>query len=459
MDDENFKTAQTEERKEAELAPSASAQPVQDGVPMPENEASDENGAPMPENGSSAKEEVPMSEEEASGFDEKKGDLPELPEEEAPLTERQKKRKKITKILLYIACILIMAGTVAFTAYHDFSQESVSLSAISDMIGKHWYYLLVLAGLFMGLILLESLKIFLMIQKTSKKAMPLTAFNCAALGKFYDYITPLGTGGQPFQIYYLAKKGVPSGPAGAIPIGSFFLNQLAFFVLSVVCFIIGIDSAAIGIQGEIVPLYIQIFAYIGSVFMVSISLFLVVFSFMPKVGCAIIRFGVAVLTKLHLCKSPEKWRQKGYRAIYNNKRNMQILFKSKRVLIVCTLLSFLYAICMCSMPYFTLLLFRDMLPFEPSWRAWFEITDITFFIMCAVSFIPTPGNAGAADGTFYGLFKSVLTVAGTCFTGMMIWRLFSFYAFIILGVIVFIGTKVAAKVKQNQKMRMKRERI
>jgi hypothetical protein len=31
------------------------------------------------------------------------------------------------------------------------------------------------------------------------------------LGKYYDYITPFGSGGQPFQIYNLSKKGISDG--------------------------------------------------------------------------------------------------------------------------------------------------------------------------------------------------------------------------------------------------------
>lgn len=360
------------------------------------------------------------------------------------LTAKEKKKKKLIKIFLYVLCIAVMGGVIAYTAVSDFSRETVDLSSVFGMIGRRWYYLLVLAGLFFGMMVAESVKIFIMIHKTSGKLMPLAAFSCAALGKFYDYVTPLGSGGQPFQIYYLAKHGVPTGPAGAIPIGSFFLSQFSLFLLSVASFIIGVNAS-------LVPVYIQILAYIGSVFTVSVSLFLVVFSFLPKAGCAVIDFGVKVLTMLKICKTPEKWKEKGRHAIYNNKKNMSILFKSKRVLIVCSLLSVLYMLMQGSMPYFTLLLFSDLVGFAPSWENWFEITRVTYFIYCAVSFIPTPGNSGAADGTFYGLFRSVLTAAGTCFTGMMIWRVFSFYSFLILGIAVLIAGKTCDHVRKRRR--------
>ena len=361
------------------------------------------------------------------------------------------RKKRIAKILFTVLFVVVMVAIIAYTAIHDFSGEDVSITKVIAMIGDNWYYLLVLLGLFLLTVILEALKVFLMIRKTTHTYKLGTAFNCAALGKFYDYVTPLGSGGQPFQIYYLVKHGVPSGPAGAIPIGSLFLTQFSFFICAIVSF-------AFGVSEEIVPIYIQIVAYVGAVFYIAVPLFLVVFSFFPKAGHKVIAWGVNVLAKLRICKTPDKWIEKGNRAIDNNKQNMSILFKSKRVLIGCTILSFAYVIAQCSMPYFSLLLFSDAMPNHliPSWDLWFEITRITFFIYCAITFIPTPGNSGAADGTFYGLFRNVLvSVAGASFTCMMIWRIFSFYMYLLLGLIVLICVKIADTAHKKRYAKLK----
>lgn len=355
-------------------------------------------------------------------------------------SEQSPKKKRALKITFTVLFIAVMVAILAYTAASDF-KGGVSFVGVFETIGDRWYYLLVLLGLFALTILSEAVKFFIMIRKTTGRYMFGTAFNCAALGKFYDYVTPFGSGGQPFQIYYLSKHGVEGGPAGAIPIGSMFLIQFTFFVCAIVSFIVGVST-------EMVPLAIQIVAYFGSLCYISVSLFLVVFSFLPKAGHKVIAWGVKVLTKLRICKNPDKWIAKGNSAIDNNKKNMGIIFHSKRVLIVGTLLSLVFNVALCSMPYFTLLLFSNTL--TPSWASWFEITRVAFFIYCAITIVPTPGNSGAADGTFYGLFSKVLTVAGTCFTGMMIWRLFSFYSFILLGVAVTVIIKIVAKIRQKR---------
>ena len=348
---------------------------------------------------------------------------------------------KITFTVLFIA---IIVAIIAYTAVSDFSGEDVSLAQVVAMIGDNWYYLLVLLGLFAATILAEAFKLFVMIRKTTGRYMFGTAFKCAALGRFYDYVTPFGSGGQPFQIYFLSKQGVGGGPAGAIPIGTLFLTQFTFVICAIVSFIVGVST-------EIVPIYIQIVAYFGAVCYIAVPLFLVTFSFFPKAGYKVIAWGVKVLTKLRICKNPDKWIAKGNSAIDNNKKNMAIIFRSKRVLILGTLLSFALNITLCSMPYFALMLFSDALNLTPSLGLWFDVTRIAFFIYCAITLVPTPGNSGAADGTFYGLFRSILaTVVGASFTCMMVWRIFSFYSYLLLGIIVLICTKARERISKRR---------
>lgn len=351
------------------------------------------------------------------------------------------KKKKWLKILVTVLFVGIIAGTIIYTAVHDFSGEKVDFGQIMSLIGEHWYYLLVLLGLFVAMHVLEGLKISFMLYKTTGKFSLVKGFNCAVIGRYYDYVTPLGSGGQPFQMHYLGTHGVPVGPAGAIPISSFFLMQFSFFLFAIVSFILGTS---------LVPLSVKIVAYFGAVFYIIVPLFLVIFSFMPKAGHKVISFGVKILTKIKICKTPEKWIEKGNSAIDNNRNNLAIIAKS-RVIIPCFFLSVLYILAQCSMPYFTLLLFGENANgITLSFSSYLEITKVTFFIYSAITFMPTPGNSGAADGTFYGLFKSLLPVAGSCFIGMTIWRIFSFYLFLLLGLALSIGIKIR-KIRKHKR--------
>ena len=63
---------------------------------------------------------------------------------------------------------------------------------------------------------------------------------------------------------------------------------------------------------------------------------------------------------------------------------------------------------------------------------WIIICSICFILFASITFIPTPGNSGAADLSFFLLFEAVL-FAGLAFPAMLVWRLFSFYSTIIVG--------------------------
>ena len=70
------------------------------------------------------------------------------------------------------------------------------------------------------------------------------------------------------------------------------------------------------------------------------------------------------------------------------------------------------------------------------------------FIQSAVSLIPTPGNAGAAEGSFYIVFSSLGT-AGT-FWSMLLWRLQCYYSFIIIGVLIY-GYIAVTKMREKRR--------
>ena len=101
------------------------------------------------------------------------------------------------------------------------------------------------------------------------------------------------------------------------------------------------------------------------------------------------------------------------------------------------LLSFLEHLSGTSIAYFVLCFFGF------NWGGglieWAQVIQICVLINVAISFIPTPGNAGAADLSFYLLFKTGLglsgneQVSGYAFPAMLVWRVLSFYSTIIIG--------------------------
>jgi uncharacterized membrane protein YbhN (UPF0104 family) len=93
--------------------------------------------------------------------------------------------------------------------------------------------------------------------------------------------------------------------------------------------------------------------------------------------------------------------------------------------VILLVLSIVYQAGICSMPYFVIRMFGGHM-------SWVDALATTMFIYAAIAFIPTPGNAGAAEGSFYLVF-SMLT-QGRIFWAMLVWRFFCYYIYIIWGI-------------------------
>jgi uncharacterized membrane protein YbhN (UPF0104 family) len=70
----------------------------------------------------------------------------------------------------------------------------------------------------------------------------------------------------------------------------------------------------------------------------------------------------------------------------------------------------------------------------------------TAYIYAGIAYIPTPGNAGAAEGTFYTIFRDLNS---NTFWGMAIWRFLTYYLFLLLGVGVYGYNALAPKIRKR----------
>lgn len=361
-------------------------------------------------------------------------------------------RKKLSsnkKMLLSLLFLLVNIIIVIIVGVNEFkvSESEMSFSkAISIMWQQKGYLFLALACPFI-MLLAEGFKFFLMIKVLSNKTMPGVSLKTAILGKYYDNITPLATGGQPFQIYYLKKHGIQTGVAGALPIISFFLSQLAFFVLSVFFFIT---------KGSILDtVWLKVLAYVGLFFSIAMPLFLFVFSFFPLAFQKVINWVIKILTKMKIIRQPEVAKKKMEKIANDYSNSFKTISNSKWIFVVCFIISIIYQLALCSIPYFVIKAFGIN-------ASWGEMFAYCCFIYAAVSFIPTPGNSGATEFSFATIFKTYLS-SGYMFWGMIFWRFISYYSLLIIGLILIIFQTIlkskSKKIKEDYTWEIPEENI
>lgn len=255
------------------------------------------------------------------------------------------------------------------------------------------------------------------------------AWRVVMLGKYYDNITPAAVGGQPFQIYYMYKNTkLPHGKAAAIPIVGMISTQIGFLIVAVLCFLLG--SVANDQPALIVMAWLGLLVYaFWPVMVAGISYF-------PKQTVKFLNFLVRVLAKLHIIKNPEVTFRKVEKEVLDYAQATKVILKTRGMFVKVVVLSVIYNVLITAIPFFVLTAFGGDMGF-------WECFGTTMAVMSAVYFVPTPGNSGAAEGTFFVVFSALST--GYVFWAMLVWRLFSYYIYIMIGPLIYLHMHLEKK--------------
>lgn len=354
-------------------------------------------------------------------------------EDDPPVPEKPKSSNKTLKRVGVVLFILLNAAVIYFTASSEFSKKApppikFSFTNILFLLGG-----IVCLLVFLGC---ETAKYMIMMRHLGEKVSLRHAFSTAALGKYYDCITPSGAGGQPFQIYYLHSKGYSDGAASAMPLSGFFTMQFGFVILCVIAFIFGNKAIdATGMTG------IKITAYFGAVAYTIVPVMIIIAGVAPKIAMRIVAFFVRIGAFLHIFKKPNHTIMKAVRYLNNYSKNLKLITLDKGLLFKLLFLSVILQTAICSMPFFAVRTFDGEMNY-------FDSLFLCVFIQAAISLILTPGNAGAAEGSFYIVFDSLGT-AGT-FWAMLIWRFLCYYSFIVIGILIYAFNAVANLRKKHR---------
>ena len=344
-------------------------------------------------------------------------------------------RQKVFKIVVTTLFVVFVLGVLAYTAYKDFyiNDNFPSLSQLKSILSSGiWFFLIAIVSFFLSYFF-KGLKNVLMCKTMTCKSHFMTCMETGIIGTYYNNVTPLAVGGQPFEIYHLSKHGIHGGVASSIPIASFFMNQLAFVVLGIISLFMFTNNtynAPLALIDAFPPVF-YVLTIVGLCCCMFVPLLVVLFSMLPRIGARLVYFVIKLGTKLRIIKEPEKTLQKTIKTVVHNSHCLKKIAVRPWLFIILLLLSFLENIASVSIAFFVLKGFGLNLGL-PFVQEWIIIASICFILFASITFIPTPGNSGAADLSFFLLFESVL-LPGLAFPAMMVWRLFSFYSTIVLG--------------------------
>lgn len=247
------------------------------------------------------------------------------------------------------------------------------------------------------------------------------------IGVFYSAVTPLASGGQPFQIVQMKKRGIHTGTSTSI-------LMLKFLSWHMVITILGITGMALLWHKDLFNSTGMLIMFIVGLIVHIICLFIGIFlsikpSIVERAGCKILNLTERIFFK----NKPDKFNKiriawNGFVADY--KQAMIFAAQHKGGMVIIVLTGIIEVICYMATTYF---IYRG-LGFNETGIV--EIVLVQIMLTVSVAFIPLPGASVASEGGFYAVFTEYFGASRS--VGMLIWRILTYYMNILLGLVAVI---------------------
>lgn len=343
----------------------------------------------------------------------------------------------IENIKSTIRNIILFVVLIAITFFIIFKNYDIKQTI--DMIGNANGLYVILAIISMSLyFLFESINNKCILNNLNRKISIFKALKFSIIGFFFSGITPASGGGQPMEVYYMSKDGIPSS-YGTL---SLLVQMIAFHTVTVLFAIIG----AI-INYKFMSKVVIILLIYGLITKLAILGIMVLCIISKRASKKVIDLIIKLLKIFHVKNIEEK--EKSLRTIqedYNN--GAKFIRKNRTVYIRTLLIIVLQVICYYAVPYF---IYRS---FGLSEYNWFTIITLQAVLYCSVASVPLPGAVGVSEGTFLNIY-SLIFGESLLASSMIINRAVSFYIFIVIGSIIVSTTTIKNINKKSNKLKNK----
>lgn len=276
----------------------------------------------------------------------------------------------------------------------------------------------------------EMMSYYAITKKVDGKTSLRTAFRVTMAGQYFNSITPFAAGGQPFQVYYLMKDGIPMGRCANIIMVKSVLFELCVFLVSVVSFIFGA-----GALNRIIGKFTMFFI-IGVTINLSVIAFFGLFLLNRKAARKVVDWGFNLLGKLRIIKDLDKYRKRKEDELEGFCGGSELILSDRSVILKASFYQILNLLLLYAVPWFMLV------SMEGTRKFFFEIIASQAVLKEVTAYVPSPGASGGAEGIGYFFFRNFF-VASPIVSVILIWRIFTYYLNLVVGGIslVFIKSK------------------
>lgn len=374
-------------------------------------------------------------------------------EENVKKTKTRHKKNPKKKRLLNFLYFALNIAVIVIVLWVQLAKEKNPLESLAAIFDANWWFIVAAIGTFLLCMLMDTIRLSILIHKATGNFRFRLSYKVAALGRHYDVITPLSTGGQPFQVFYTNKYGIKAGEGVSIAMGKYIFYQIIYFILiSLVLFNNFFTPTIISTTDGVAGGLVTTLSWIGYVICGGLIFIVTFISFNRRVGAGLIIGILRFLDKIKigrfkLIKDYKKTFITTMKTVNSWQFTTRKYSKSFWVIFINVVCSVFYFFSWYSMPYFIYCAFNGWNP-----SMWTTIITMAVMVDLSSAFNPIPMGVGTADLSFTVLYCS-LFATGAQVWALIIWRILAFYIYIIqgLGLLTYdyvIGDKKLAKYKE-----------
>lgn len=249
----------------------------------------------------------------------------------------------------------------------------------------------------------------------------------ACIEFYFSGITPSSTGGQPVQVYYMKKDGIPAGKSSIVVLLTTIIYKLVLMILGITALLFKTDL--ILNNGSM----FNAILFLGIILEVVIILACIIFMFSNNLANKLGNGIIKILEKIKILKNKEKVVNRFKKFIEDYKVGAKYIKTNIWLAIRVTFLTMIQRLAIFTIGYFV---YRAL---GQNFYTYFDIIFIQVVITIATDFLPFPGGIGISEAILM-MFYDKMFGPNIAISAMLITRALSFYfIFILSGIVTFIN--------------------
>lgn len=307
----------------------------------------------------------------------------------------------------FILSILVIMLLILFK-----NHSITEIRTVFHNLKKRW--LLATFGCIFLSYLSEMMCFYTITKRIYGKASIRTCFRVTMTGIYFNSVTPFATGGEPFQVSYLMKDGIPMGSCANIIMVKSTMFQVAVFFSSILSFIFNARSLK-RLVGNF-----DLFFFTGVSINLVVILFIGLFLINKNAAKNVVNMVFKLLGKCHIIKDPEKYTKRKEEEIERFLNASRIIFSDAVAILKAFFYQVLNLFLGYAIPYFL------RISLEGKYDSFVDIVTSQAILRQITAYIPSPGSSGGAEGIGYFFFKNFFTNTPVV-SVILIWRILTYY--------------------------------